>query len=315
MKAFLRFLNNEHGGPMIQAGRFVVGCCLCAGWVLGVHFVFDRLGAGEGMQRLILFGGLPALAAVEADWRRRCRKSNASKKGNGTMCPCETARPGAMLLTYALYWLAVVGLSPMLAHVQAGDMAGVVWSAMAGLGAVGLAWGITEALSHDDKMRPGSLLWSIGVLTLGVLALNNGWYGNDAAYHYHFSRAVWLGWMASNAINIWLQLRGRLRLRRRPAGVGTRPGPRRPVVAVQRSRAPRLSRYVRVTETLEESEGGIDAPEIARLLDLLSGERNASPPGSAPELIQHNGKLYIEHDGKLVPLREPDTVPVDRWRP
>ncbi|HSZ12361.1 MAG TPA: hypothetical protein VK759_09300, partial [Rhizomicrobium sp.] len=147
MKAFLRFLDNENGGPLIQAGRFVVGCCLCAGWVIGVHAVLGRCGASDGQQWSASVFGPPAAALVVADFLRRCRKSSAGKKGNGTMCPCEMARPGAMLLTNALYWLSVVGLPPMLAHVQAGDMLGVVWSAMAGLGAVGLVRGIIEALS------------------------------------------------------------------------------------------------------------------------------------------------------------------------
>ena len=41
---------------------------------------------------------------------------------------------------------------------------------------------------------------------------------------------------------------------------------------------------------------------------------NSAARGSPPDLIEVGGKLYIQDGETLVPLREADTVPVDRRR-
>jgi hypothetical protein len=123
-------------------------------------------------------------------------------------CPCGLGRTGACLTAWAGYWVSVDGLHPLLDRAAAGDIFGLAWAAMAFFGLGWLWLGVRAALSHGDPFNGESFLWSVFVIGLGVLALHNAWYVRDSVPDFHISRAFWFGWMASNAFNIWLQLRG-----------------------------------------------------------------------------------------------------------
>lgn len=205
--------------------------------------------------------------------------------------PCEAARVGAFFFALSAYWgCVVVGLAPMVAHVMQGDLIGLAWVAGVVLGGVGLVRGIRSALSHTDQIRWDSLAWSSGVLGLGFYilvhrstALAASPFGSDA------TRAVLLSWMASNGLNLWLQLRDHIRLPHLPRL-------RRPAPAAERQPLRIVRLFIIGGAT---AQGVSEAPALA-------------PARASPELIQHNGKLYIEDNGTLVPLRDRQTVKVRR---
>jgi hypothetical protein len=239
------------------------------------------------------------------------------------VCPCRPARAGVALLTWCVYSAAFapVFFGASFAAVFAAAMKGnvpVLWTGIALLGLGSLYGGIHEIRRHGHDMHLDSVAWSVLVVagvTYRLTIMPDSLIGSPdalgspvSALDFHLVRMFLAGWGVSNAFNLGLQFRNVFR-RRRPVVAAARPGPRGPV-AVQRSRLPLLSRYVRVTETLEEIEG-----EALPVYPPVMGNSAALPAARASaEIIQHNGKLYIEHDGKLVPLREPDAVPVDRRR-
>jgi len=133
------------------------------------------------------------------------------------MCPCKEGRIGAfvtvLFLCLALEWWG--DLPSMLAQLKAGVPLAIGWAIFAGCGVVLLLDGIRQALSHDDGFDGGSFIWSVGVIGLAFYGLSHHWYLTDGS-SVQTSRALWFSWMASNAFNIWLQLRGQLRGLRLP---------------------------------------------------------------------------------------------------
>jgi hypothetical protein len=131
------------------------------------------------------------------------------------MCPCNFARLGVCLLTWCVYaaaWpQAFFGhnLAWVLARAKAGDISDgmVIWATFAAAGLLCLVVGLREALTHDDDFDGASFAWSVGVIALATFALLNHWYLNISPLTLHASRALWLGWMAGNVVNIGLQLR------------------------------------------------------------------------------------------------------------
>jgi hypothetical protein len=217
--------------------------------------------------------------------------------------PCEAARYGACFSAYALYMAWLSGLPPMIALVEHGNALGIAWAVFGGLGIAGLVAGVGAALTHDDPFRPRSFLWSVGVIALGSYALLHGWVLTDSAFDYHLTTALWLGWMASNLVNVLLNLRGFF-LPRRPRFVDgvARPVPRR---------APLLRRRRVSTEWIEEIEiRGIDAGDFP-----LPGDVHL-PSGVLPDLIAPGGPVpqirYVKHGDTFVPVPVPDAVPVQR---
>jgi hypothetical protein len=129
-------------------------------------------------------------------------------------CPCGAARIGACLLTWCLYmalWSSVFfseSFGGVLAQARAFDVTigMIAWAVLAGMGFYWLTLGMSAALSHEDEFRLGSFVWSVGVILLvgqRFLAVPAG--GKDL--YFHIFRMLLAGWLASNAVNIWLQLR------------------------------------------------------------------------------------------------------------
>ena len=308
-QAFARFARDEDSGPPVRAARFVLGVMMLAAWGLGVRFVLGGFGASEAQQQAVTVFGPPVLCLLIALMWWRCRKAR-NDEGIQIMplCPetppCEAARIGAFVVTYAIYVAWLYGLGPMLALVMQGNGLGILWAGVGGLGLGSLIGGIGSALTHEDPFRAGSFVWSVGVIGLGLYALQHHWVLTDSAFNYHASVAFWLGWMASNAVNLWLQLRGRFRLSRRPVR-----GP----TSIREPRAPRPSRYVRITETLDEFEEGhgIEA------LPLTRRGAMRMPPRGAPDVVEHDGAAaqitYVRQpDGSFVEVLLPDALPVNR---
>jgi hypothetical protein len=130
--------------------------------------------------------------------------------------PCHLARVGAFLLTLSIYaavWPQVffgASFDVVISKLVAGDIfsAKGLWGALLVLGVGTLAAGLRAMLSHDDPIDWQSLCWSGGVIALALWAISHEWYLTDSAVAWHASRALWLAWMASNGVNLWLQLRG-----------------------------------------------------------------------------------------------------------
>jgi hypothetical protein len=211
-------------------------------------------------------------------------------------CPCGMARVGACVTAWCVYWLYVSGWSPMLANITRGDGDGVVWVLLAIFGFGGLWLGIREARRHHDMFNGESFLWSVAVLALGMFALRGGWYLDDSAFDWHLSRAFWFGWMASNAVNIWLQLRG---MRGREVPVGPEAG----TIRISLSR-----RWMqRTTEWSERFEADRNNPLPSHELP----RRDVSP------VIEHDAPplpkiVYVKEGDAFVPVRLPaPAVPVE----
>ena len=114
---------------------------------------------------------------------------------------------------YAVIWPEVFfgeTFDVVVGRLAAGDVINGtgLWVGLVAVG-FGLVWqGVKAARSHEDPVDRRSLAWSVGVIALGLTALHNGWYVEGDALDFHLSRVFWLGWIASNAANLWLQLRG-----------------------------------------------------------------------------------------------------------
>ena len=214
---------------------------------------------------------------------------------------------GAFVTVFCIYWAwaTVGGVPAMLALVRAGDALAIGWAVFAGLGVVVLLHGISEALSHDDSFEGGSFLWSVCVIALAVYGLSHHWY-LDAASGV-LSRALWFGWIASNAFNIWLNLRG----------VG-----RRSAAPVVRERQAPLTHRVRRRLRLSRSGQMAEWSEAAEWYG--HAERDVSPSDFVPpprhisSLIGRNGTapqiVYVpDEQGQLIPVQlPPGQVPVNR---
>jgi hypothetical protein len=76
---------------------------------------------------------------------------------------------------------------------------------------LGLYWvgqGIREAFDHVDDIDWRSVLWSGGAVALALYALGHAWVLSNSALMFHGCRALWFGWLASNATNLLVQFRG-----------------------------------------------------------------------------------------------------------
>ena len=229
--------------------------------------------------------GTPAFRAVP----RFVAAHRESRSLEMWSCPCGTARAGACVSAWCAYWLSVTGWPAMLAHIARGDGAGVVWTLLAIFGFGGVLLGIREALRHDDAFNGDSFLWSVAVIALGIFAVRNGWYLDDTMLDWHLSHAFWLGWTASNAVNIWLQLRG---MRRREARLMGEPAKSHFFFRSRR----------RLRQTREWSE------EIeARVLDALPAR--PAPRPISPAVVERSEPLpqivYVKEGDAFVPVRLP----------
>jgi hypothetical protein len=219
-------------------------------------------------------------------------------------CPCGGGRVGAFLFVCCLYYLSLTGVPHMVAQVQHGAPEGIGWMAIIGLGIACIFIGVASALSHEDAFRADSFCWSVFVVALCSYALLHDWVPKDGVHNDHIVYGWWLAWGASNAFNIWLQLRGIL-------------SRRQPLPVMQTAQQPELRHRRRMTtEWLEEVEGrGIDAGFV------LPASRSATPlPGYAgPGVIEHAGAapqqlVYVKQGDALVPVLLPDTQMQRRMR-
>jgi hypothetical protein len=129
--------------------------------------------------------------------------------------PCHLTLVGAALLTCWLYVAAFPhvflgeSFGAALGKVFAGDVLGGegFWLALLVSGIIALFIGLRAALSHDDPLNRDSLIGTIILGAVCLLALRGEWYLTGSAFSWHASRAAWLSLMAFCAANIWLETR------------------------------------------------------------------------------------------------------------
>jgi len=132
------------------------------------------------------------------------------------MCPCQYGRLGAFTSACCIYWVWAVGGPPvMLAGLYSGNLGAIGWAIAAVFGVGWLLIGVFDALSHDDDFVPQSVLWSISAVALATYGIWHDWYVIGDPLLFHLSRAAWFGWIASEALNIWLNMRGFPRIPKR----------------------------------------------------------------------------------------------------
>jgi hypothetical protein len=130
--------------------------------------------------------------------------------------PCHATCIGAALLTCWLYVSAFPqvflgeSFGAALGKVLAGDVLNLtgLWVALLVAGIAALGTGLRAALSHDDPVKVGRVVWSGVGVAFCLWAVSNQLYVTDTAFSWHLSRALWLSVMASFAADIWLQTRG-----------------------------------------------------------------------------------------------------------
>jgi hypothetical protein len=222
--------------------------------------------------------------------------------GKMLSCPCWHARIGAGLLTFCLS-IAFAGhqTGAYLLALRRGDISPVmaVWVGLALLGVGLFLRGLRAARDHADEFSLGSFVWSVLVIALGVAALRDQTYlvppmSADAIV---IGKAFWLGWIANNIVNIWLQLRG-LGGRRSDLPDYLQP-PRRSLFGFRR-------RTIKITEW---TAGNAPMPDYQ--------PPAASPPAHASPVIDHDGAApqigYLDGNGNFIPVQlPPASVPVSR---
>jgi hypothetical protein len=186
---------------------------------------------------------------------------------------------------WCVYWLYAAGWPVLHAGIARGDGAGVLWALLAVFGLGALVLGLRESLFHTDALDGLSLLWSAIVITLCVFALRDGWFLEAAGYD--VCRAFWYGWLASNAVNLWLQLRG-MRRRDEPA---TAP-------AFGFFFARRRQTTISWSEEIK-MQGTAPPPAMAPVRSSPVSERRAPPP---PEIV------YVKEGDAFVPMRLPAEI-------
>jgi hypothetical protein len=237
-----------------------------------------------------------------------------------TGCPCQYVRYGAVLLTwcgYALLWPAVFFGEPSFAalrhKIETGDVFNAKGLLVLAL-SLGLYWvgvGLREAMNHADETDWRSVAWSAAVIALGLYAVNNGWVFKSDALMFHASRAFWLGWIAGNAVNIALQLRGVT------LGNNNRtPIEQAPLFTRSRFFRQHVTPQAHVTEWLEETVSTTDTD--------AQPDYQPFPPAQFPPVIEHDpwGRaapqiVYVQvSEGRFVPVQLPASasVPVSRRR-
>jgi hypothetical protein len=225
------------------------------------------------------------------------------------MCPCNEGRIGAFIVVFCLAFASMCingGLPAMLALVAAGNALAIGWAIFGGCGVVLLVHGIFEALSHDDDFEAGSFLYSVSVIGLSVWGLLHHWYLDAASAG--FSRALWLGWIASNAFNIFLQLRGRRHaaappaVRQRPASL---PLAQRTLRRFRLSRASGNAEWTEATEWYGNDHQSSPPPQFFPAPPHIASV--TGPDGEAPQIV------YVQdRNGDFIPVQLPAAVPVNR---
>jgi hypothetical protein len=232
-------------------------------------------------------------------------------------CPCRPVRIGVGLLTTCVYSAAYAPvffgkpLAAVVGHVLHGDIPLVeqpfIWAGAAAYGALMLGGGVRRIRNEGHGLKPGSLLWSAGVIAAvsWLLAHYIGPGLTDSALVDHVVRMLLLAWAASNAANIVLQL-GEV--------LGWRRFARRERAASQPVAQPSgFLRGRRVTvATIEDIEGGQEAENLARHL--------GANPADVLRALGHGGDVPLidlvpDENGDLIPQRLPaDRVKVTRRR-
>jgi hypothetical protein len=226
------------------------------------------------------------------------------------MCPCKDGRIGAFVTVFWLYWVYQLGgVASVLALLRAGDSLAIGGAVVAVGGVLLLLNGISEALSHDDNFEGASFLWSVSVIGLSIYALLHHWYIDAASVH--VSRALWFSWMASNAFNVWLQLRG----------VVGRRVPVEPDIQERQAPLPLRQRTLRRFR-LSSRSGNAEWDEAT---EWYGNDHQSSPPPQffpAPAhiapVIEHDGAApqigYLDGNGNFIPVQLPpgQKVPVSR---
>ena len=229
-------------------------------------------------------------------------------------CPCRPVRFGVGALTTCVYSAAYAPvffdkpLAAVVGHVVRGDIPladqPFIWAGCAALGLVALVNGLHHVRTEGHGLKPGSVLWSIGVVAFVSWLLWLGFPVSDWAWH--VMRMLLIAWAASNASNIVLQLSEvwRHRPRRR----------RQYPQAQTMQQASRLLHRRTVTALVEEFEGETEQG--------MAAARSASHPAHIPpDLLEHLGDVPLIDlvpgaDGSFIPLDLPQgsAVPVSRRR-
>ena len=224
------------------------------------------------------------------------------------ICPpisdsCRPVRVGVDLLTmcgYSALYAPVFfhkPLSAVVGHVLRGDIPlgeqPFIWAGCAVVGLLSLVHGLHRVRTEGHGFKPGSFLWSGGVIAFVIWLLSLGFPATD--WGWHFMRMLLLAWAASNASNIVLQLVEFWRRR-----------PRRQYPQAQPMQG--ASRLLHLTTAwVEEFEG---LPEHVN-----------APAHIAPDLLEHLGDVRLidlapDADGSFIPrdLPKGEAVPVRRRR-
>jgi hypothetical protein len=132
-------------------------------------------------------------------------------------CPCVSARHGAFVLALCAYAAirsqAFFGYSAMFIANAArnGNAAAFVvaglWLALTLLGLCWAVAGYRATLDHVDPVNSASVLYSVGVIALCWWLLQSV-LSPAVDVLIEIGRAFAVAWIAGNAVNLWLQLRG-----------------------------------------------------------------------------------------------------------
>ena len=221
-------------------------------------------------------------------------------------CPCRPVRFGVGALTTCVYSAAYAPvffdkpLAAVVGHVVRGDIPladqPFVWAGCAVLGLAGVVNGLHHVRTEGHGLKPGSVLWSIGVVAFVSWLLWLGFPVSDWAWH--VMRMLLIAWAASNASNIILQLSEVWR---------RRPRPRRQYAQAQTMQGASrlLHRRTVTTAWVEEFEG---LPEHVN-----------APAHIAPDLLEHLGDVPLidlapDADGSFIPRDLPQGSAVPVWR-
>jgi hypothetical protein len=204
-------------------------------------------------------------------------------------------------------------LSAVVGHVLRGDIPlgeqPFIWAGCAVLGLVSLVGGLHRVRTEGHGLKPGSFLWSAGVIAAVSWLLAN-YIGPGLTYTAwgdHVVRMLLIAWAAANASNIVLQLSEVWR--RRPVVDVFAPQPMR-----ERGWLETLRRR-RSIEVIEDVEGlGLDADDLARLLNRL-GANTLAPPHGSPVIEQGRAPQIVhvpDENGNLIPVAVPGRNKVPR---
>jgi hypothetical protein len=232
------------------------------------------------------------------------------------MCLCVQGRYGAGALAWAIYYTYLEGgLRALLSLLLAGEPGAILEAAVGLVGGAMMFVGVREALSHDDEFDMWSFLYSAGAVGLALYAMQQGWFLTGSPSLWRISHGIWLGLLASNGFNLWLQLRGpRHAVRSEPVSPARSPNINSIMLddpqPVARHRL-RRSRTIKIVEVIE----GQGVESLAR---HLGANTPYYPPPHASPVIGRDGRpvpqiLYVqdEETGEFIPVL-PDRVALPR---